>query len=88
MLILHSPNWRRISDIKPEGTSWVDLMKSFLLSSDCPNFMKADVEKTKQKIEEQSNDNQNDDDSDQKFAFDIVLKCIHNYIENLMSLNL
>jgi hypothetical protein len=36
-------------------------MKSFLLSLDCPNFIKADVEKAKQKIEEQSNDNQNDD---------------------------
>jgi hypothetical protein len=136
-------------------------MKSFLLSLDCPNFIKADVEKAKQKIEEQSNDNQNDDvlvescdqpewmelihpckqfedladfcyddegpefdwnkrsfqyppdlgsawlndlketssnmddknlsipdvdiskmNSDQKFAFDIVPKCIHKYIEN------
>jgi hypothetical protein len=36
-------------------------MKSFLLSLDCPNFIKTDVEKAKQKIEEQSNDNQNDD---------------------------
>ena len=34
ILILHSPNWRRISDIKTEGTSWVELMQSFLLSSD------------------------------------------------------
>ena len=31
-------------------------MKSFLLSLDCPNFIKADVEKAKQKIEEQSNE--------------------------------
>jgi hypothetical protein len=41
MLILHSPNLQRNSDIKPEGTSWVDLMKSILLTLDCPRGQEA-----------------------------------------------
>lgn len=48
MLILHFPNWRTISDIKNDNISWIDCMNSFLISDNCPNFLKADVEKAKQ----------------------------------------
>jgi hypothetical protein len=48
MLILHFPNWRTISDIKIDQISWIDRMNSFLISNNCPNFLKADVEKAKQ----------------------------------------
>ena len=48
MLILHFPNWRTISDIKNYNISWIDRMNSFLISDNCPNLLKADVEKAKQ----------------------------------------
>jgi hypothetical protein len=48
MLILHFPNWRTISEIKNDNISWVDRMNSFLISDNCPIFLKADVEKAKQ----------------------------------------
>jgi hypothetical protein len=48
MLILHFPNWRTISDIKIDHISWIDRMNSFLISNNCPNLLKADVEKAKQ----------------------------------------
>jgi hypothetical protein len=48
MLILHFPNWRTISEIKNDNISWIDRMNSFLISDNCPNFLKVDVEKAKQ----------------------------------------
>jgi hypothetical protein len=48
MLILHFPNWRTISDIKNDNISWIDRMNSFLISDNCSNLLKADVEKAKQ----------------------------------------
>ena len=48
MLILHFPNWRTISEIKNDNISWIDRMNSFLISDNCPNFLKANVEKAKQ----------------------------------------
>jgi hypothetical protein len=48
MLILHFPNWRTISDIKNDNISWIDRMNFFLISDNCPNLLKADVEKAKQ----------------------------------------
>ena len=47
MLILHFPNWRTISEIKNDNISWIS-MNSFLISDNCPNFLKANVEKAKQ----------------------------------------
>jgi signal recognition particle subunit SEC65 len=52
MLLLHWPNWRNMAQIKDDNTSWIDKMTSFLESDDCPNFVKADVERAKQKIDE------------------------------------
>ena len=48
MLILLFPNWRTISDIKNDNISWIDRMNFFLISDNCPNLLKADVEKAKQ----------------------------------------
>ena len=48
MLILHFPNWRTISDIKNDNISWIVRMNFFLISDNCPNLLKADVEKAKQ----------------------------------------
>jgi hypothetical protein len=48
MLIRHFPNWRTISDIKNDNISWIDRMNSFLISDNCPNLLKADVENAKQ----------------------------------------
>lgn len=49
LLLLHYPNWRTISDIKPQDFTWSEKMAQFLLSDECPNFVKADVERAKQK---------------------------------------
>lgn len=46
-LLLHFPNWRNISDIKNESASWVQTFISFLDSENCPNFLKAEVERAK-----------------------------------------
>jgi hypothetical protein len=48
MLILLFPNWRTISDIKNDNISWIVRMNFFLISDNCPNLLKADVEKAKQ----------------------------------------
>ena len=48
MLIRHFPNWRTISDIKNDNISWIVRMNFFLISDNCPNLLKADVEKAKQ----------------------------------------
>jgi hypothetical protein len=45
--LLHFPNWRTISEIKNDNISWIDRMNSFLISDNCPNFLKANVEKAK-----------------------------------------
>ena len=47
ILLLHYPNWRSLSDIKNENITWHDKMQEFLLSEECPNFIKADIEKAK-----------------------------------------
>lgn len=65
MLLLHWPNWRRISDIKHEDLSWIQIMTDFLGSEHCPNFVKADVEKAKRR----SPDNE-DSDSESELSDD------------------
>ena len=57
MLLLHFPNWRKLSDIKPDDISWTKKFESFLNTDLCPNFVKADVERAK------SHKKQNDEDS-------------------------
>jgi hypothetical protein len=47
MLLLHWPNWRNINEIKEDNTTWTDKMNNFLVSEDCPNFVKAEVERAK-----------------------------------------
>ena len=57
MLLLHFPNWRKLSDIKPDDISWTKKIELFLNTDLCPNFVKADVERAK------SHKKQNDEDS-------------------------
>ena len=45
MLLLHSPNWRKICDLKTDSQTWVEKFTEFLESTNCPSFVKADVEK-------------------------------------------
>ena len=51
MLVLHWPNWRHLSDLKPEHISWSEQMNIFLCTEQCPNFVKADIDRVKQKSE-------------------------------------
>lgn len=48
-LILHWPNWRTLSDIKGENSSWIQKFTYFLDQDICPNFIKADVQRAKSK---------------------------------------
>ena len=65
MLLLHWPNWRTIQDIKPDSLSWSEKMSSFLLMPECPNFVKADVQRAMIPTELQVNLDDSDNDSDQ-----------------------
>ena len=47
ILLLHTPNWRQISDIKDENCTWNDTFQVFLNSQNCPNFIKADIERAR-----------------------------------------
>ena len=49
MLLLHFPDWRKFSDIKSEKVTWTETLLNFLKTPECPNFLKAAVEKAKQK---------------------------------------
>ena len=49
MLLLHYPSWRKLADIKSESTTWGTAMQKFLTTADCPNFVKAAVERAKEK---------------------------------------
>lgn len=62
MLILHTPNLHSLKDTKTEDVSWIDKLILFLDSNDCPNFVKADVERVKQKINECQVDNEYEND--------------------------
>ena len=71
-------NWNKRSFQYPPdfGSAWLKYdLKETSSNIDDKNLSIPDIDLSKIK-------------SDQKFAFDIVLKCMHNYIENLMSLNL
>jgi len=67
MLILHTQNWRSITDIKDENTTWVEKMITFLKTEHCPNFIKADIEKAKLNYDlyfVQEEDNSSDNSSE------------------------
>ncbi|XP_033726129.1 uncharacterized protein LOC117315835 [Pecten maximus] len=67
MILLHWPNWRKISDIKKDNISWSEKMSEFLQMSARPNFVKADVERarlTSKKGSRNDDDGGSDDDSD------------------------
>ncbi len=55
-LLLHWPNWRNRSDIKSSDTSWIEVMKEFLKSNDCPSFVKAAIERAKKNYTENCED--------------------------------
>ena len=45
MLLLNWPNWFNIEEIKGGAESWTDRFREFLSSTDCPAFVRAQVEK-------------------------------------------
>ena len=47
MLIMHYPNWRKISDIIGED-NWLTKFEAFIETDDCPNFIKGDVQCAKE----------------------------------------
>lgn len=56
MLLLHTPNWRKLEDIKQNNQTWEQLMSDFLKSDDCPIFVKADIERAKTNYSEEEHD--------------------------------
>jgi hypothetical protein len=46
-LLLHWPNWHTLSDIKDDQTNWNNKFHEFLLTEDCPNFIKADLQQAR-----------------------------------------
>ena len=64
MLLLHWPNWRQIRDIKPDDSSWVNVMSEFLLNPECPNFVKAGVERAFRKMSSEGNDDTSGSESE------------------------
>ena len=63
-LLLHWPSWHDVSDIKDEETSWVDCFSKFLQSDHCPNFLKAEVERSKTKENREEEAEAIDDDAE------------------------
>ena len=52
MLLLHWPNWRKLTDIKDDKITWVSKMHEFLNSPRCPNFLKAEIERAHKHLDE------------------------------------
>ena len=76
MLLLHWPNWRRISDIVGSG-EWLQKFKEFLQTDSCPTFVKADVEKASRKansnpMEDDPSEDHIHDDPDQPEWIDLL----------------
>lgn len=53
MLLLHWPSWFTIQKVKREGDSWIDRFQTFLISNNCPVFVKAQVRKAQQLADHQ-----------------------------------
>lgn len=47
MELVHWPNWREICDIKVPDLTWTQIMPEGLASKHCPDFVIADLEKSK-----------------------------------------
>lgn len=47
ILLLHTANWWHLQDIKNDDVTRVDQMIKFLDTDQCPNFVKAEIEKAK-----------------------------------------
>ena len=62
MLLLHWPSWKHLNEIKPEEVTWQDKMQEFLQSYQCPNFVKAGVERATQHHLGLGETNENEDD--------------------------
>ena len=50
MLKLQCSNWRKLNDLKAENMSWIEFMENLLKTEQCPNFIKADKEKSKKPL--------------------------------------
>lgn len=62
-LLMHWPNWRTIEDIRTDDVLWTSTMEDFLQSKECPNFIRAEIERTKQHhTDKNMNDDANEDD--------------------------
>jgi hypothetical protein len=62
ILLLHFPNWRQISDIIGDS-DWVTKFQEFVETSECPNFVKADIERSKEKDNNQQTEDVEEDDA-------------------------
>ena len=63
MMLLHWPNWRKISDIKDNNTSWTSSFNEFLSGDTCPLSVKADVERAKSGKEDEMSDEESEYDN-------------------------
>lgn len=50
MLLMHWPNWRRISDIKDPDLTWLAKFEEFVSMDTCPAFVQADVERARRGV--------------------------------------
>ena len=48
MLLLHWPNWFTIQEVKSDEESWIERFEPFVISDNCPGFVKAQVQKAQQ----------------------------------------
>ena len=62
-MLLHWPNWRKISDIKDNNTSWTSSFNEFLSGDTCPLSVKADVERAKSGKEDEMSDEESEYDN-------------------------
>ena len=51
MLLLHWPNWFNIQEVKGDAESWIDRFKDFVVTDECPLFVKAQVSKAQRYAE-------------------------------------
>ncbi|KAL9956688.1 hypothetical protein ACROYT_G038207 [Oculina patagonica] len=51
MLLLHWPNWFDIQEVKGDAESWVDRFKDFVVTDECPLFVKAQASKAQRYAE-------------------------------------
>jgi hypothetical protein len=67
MLLLHWPNWRQTRDITGEE-NWIEKFEQFLQTDKCPNFVKADLQKAKQKSPPNANEDVDEQPEEQDVA--------------------